>query len=971
MEGSGVEKINILKKDTDIAGGVINEEGMAVKNRQERIRSIKNKQINLGTRNIKNEIKEEDIFSQKIQEIINNIALRQDVKKGIDSANKIIQEKGWQYFLDNILAVGRINKKNDLFDNTFIAVRECVHTLGNPAELPINSLEKILEYTSNDIEWLSIKAIIANRQKIENLTEFNDEEVLLISEEESIPFWDEEKTVEEVKKIFKNNGQARNNLLNILGKHLQFTDKTRQLNIWREMDDDKFLREIYPAFVFGVVEKYRTTKEIKQRLILSREELREKVKEEIQKNITTFKKIMWYQSNKNKQDYFVNKYFNKYNLVSVLVTMSQKVGVDDIEDSFGFAINSTAIPVARDAIAIYNPNGEFILMFDSSVKMKKEYKNASELVEMANFLSFKNKLLQRQYSEKTIALLTAIFYWRYIPEIVQEGVLNSFEKVGISSEEIKNLFDFCEDKYFETAIDTVSQYANVISVNVVRDLYDFVNAEMQKYENSTKVKFIGAKEYLNSVDAEHGKTKISVEELRHEMTVLNFDTVKYLEEQLDFNLEKLSRKEFFSLITYLRMQNNGKGFKNLHEFIGEQDEAVKLNRIRVFISLVHHEVEIGDKILIIGHWEDQEAANKVFAKYTEIVDVVGKIREEIKSYTKTSIVDEDLGAIEQEMLLNANNILTDSANLTPKSKEDFQRVMIDLEKIKADLVGTLAIYKVLNGQIDIEELNLVEKEIISIEDFNNGQDIIEKSKIKFLEKYNATEDVVIEDIGNLNERQQEKINVLIDSLNIQKRNWRDKKNRGRQILTETLDKLKNGKAELITYLHNGTAMATMLIERVGDEEVVLSFFNSAKSVKGRAVGGALLTKVLKTFANKKKVTAETTKIKEALPVYLNRFNFVGVGSNLVRGNLSMRIQADTKTKYFYKGYSAQEIKKEFEIQKNKTKGNHLIISMDLNNHQQNNEALSNLLKTDYICTKVVIDQIDNLGYFAMERVAQT
>lgn len=441
------------------------------------------------------------------------------------------------------------------------------------------------------------------------------------------------------------------------------------------------------------------------------------------------------------------------------------------------------------------------------------------------------------------------------------------------------------------------------------------------------------------------------------------DIMSFIENDLDVNLCSLKLAEQIHFLNFLSTENS-KGFDRIRA-ISEDDQINTQNFLRSFLS-TSGDKNMGEVIFAIAEkLDDKNATNAIFAKYAEILDIISNLADEIKKYTEQTVMGEDLMTIEKAVLQEAKDLLVKFANKINQENYSPDNVLIDLEMEKADLFITLSIYKALNVKIGIKDLKMVVDETIKF----NKEDIpiIQQIKKEFFDQYNQLGFIHIDTAYIKDKNIQNKINILVNAINIYKQNWEHNPDRARVLIEELFTKLETGEAVLKTYQHKKQLMSFLRIDNNLDGSVKLASFNSVDSVKGNAIGSALLNDVLEEFKGKKIVKAETTKITSMLPIYLDRFGFIGTGIKNVDGRMAIDIQTEGGVGYF-KDYSKYRLIKEFDNERGDFNGDRIILKLSMINNKELSFRLNKIFNDKYVCTKLVIDKKTNEGYFAMEKV---
>jgi hypothetical protein len=189
----------------------------------------------------------------------------------------------------------------------------------------------------------------------------------------------------------------------------------------------------------------------------------------------------------------------------------------------------------------------------------------------------------------------------------------------------------------------------------------------------------------------------------HEMTKSDFKYVnRVTEEDLNLFQKVFGENQIdFSLIT---------GNLNIDEVLlflryakdCDYDSFQKIIRykekygVKPFLSIVSGGQAMGDKILFISESLPDDISRGVFNKYSEIVGNVKNISDFIENNFYSEIKgDQDfLNKIENTLLEKGKAIIEDVYNKTKnKDKVDFSEIKAKLDRISADTIATLAIFK--------------------------------------------------------------------------------------------------------------------------------------------------------------------------------------------------------------------------------------------------------------------------------------
>jgi ribosomal protein S18 acetylase RimI-like enzyme len=150
-------------------------------------------------------------------------------------------------------------------------------------------------------------------------------------------------------------------------------------------------------------------------------------------------------------------------------------------------------------------------------------------------------------------------------------------------------------------------------------------------------------------------------------------------------------------------------FEKLEIILNGKDKQNNNNFLRSFLSMSGSE-EMGDIIIVLGNKLSQSTSEKLFKKYSEIVDNVNKIVEFSRTnFTKEIQTNPELiSKIEETLYVKGKNLLSQVyQDIKNKKETNFENIDRELDRINADTLTTFAIFKqaVKNGErLSIESI---------------------------------------------------------------------------------------------------------------------------------------------------------------------------------------------------------------------------------------------------------------------------
>lgn len=255
----------------------------------------------------------------------------------------------------------------------------------------------------------------------------------------------------------------------------------------------------------------------------------------------------------------------------------------------------------------------------------------------------------------------------------------------------ENIFDLEErvfTKYDALGLKVIKKSKNINVEELKRSLNSIIEASKEKqniltlesYEGLTQNKALnpfGGEDFSNLVKIFH-----------------NPEIRAYINHKFGIEVENMYLKEQIHFLRYLSDLSFEK-FDKVKNIFKENDKTQNEYMLRSSLSL-SGDTEMGDKILTLGEKLPKSVAQKLFSKYSEIVDSVNKILEFSKTGFSREINTnpELISKIENTLYLKGKNILSQVYEDIVSNKEiDFNSVNAELDRINADTLTTFAIFK--------------------------------------------------------------------------------------------------------------------------------------------------------------------------------------------------------------------------------------------------------------------------------------
>ncbi len=177
---------------------------------------------------------------------------------------------------------------------------------------------------------------------------------------------------------------------------------------------------------------------------------------------------------------------------------------------------------------------------------------------------------------------------------------------------------------------------------------------------------------------------------------------RIIQESFGIELNQCTLSEQFDILGTLKRYTSGK-LKPIQAFTKKFD----LNGFRSFLALNEDE-SFGDIIIQLGERLSQDVAERLFEKYTEIIDASEKAAQEITrlqtAHGNGTIDEKALHGIAKDIRSRANALLRSA----DRKKEEPDQLLADLEEVHASSIMQAELFKglVRNGELKPEHLEM-------------------------------------------------------------------------------------------------------------------------------------------------------------------------------------------------------------------------------------------------------------------------
>ena len=308
-----------------------------------------------------------------------------------------------------------------------------------------------------------------------------------------------------------------------------------------------------------------------------------------------------------------------------------------------------------------------------------------------------------------------------------------------------------------------------------------------------------------------------------------------IENETGIDLSKIPLIEQRYFIDYLKFVDEKK-VENVRDF----NKNFKENGFRAFLSIEQGGKEMGDKILSLGEKLPKELAEKVFAKYGEIVDVADKAEAEVnKLYEKDNISEKVFESVKETLLKKGAEFLSDLGDSAGSINEE--DILRELENIKTEtmILGSSYLELYRSGEkIPFDEIKGTTVEKIS------SQNLTEEKKNEIVKAYIK---------GRPKETYENKEHL--------------------ELLTNEFSENLNKKE---TYIFNirfkGEIIAFATFKKENEDTFHIGGLTFLEDVRNPVVAEAVMNSIMKEFG-KYNVTAEVHSKNRILNMYQKRFGF--------------------------------------------------------------------------------------------------
>jgi len=280
---------------------------------------------------------------------------------------------------------------------------------------------------------------------------------------------------------------------------------------------------------------------------------------------------------------------------------------------------------------------------------------------------------------------------------------------------------------------------------------------------------------------------------------------------------------------------------------------------RTFLSLEHGGQEMGDKIFKIGEKYPLEVADKIFAKYGELVDITQSL---LEIFEEDNVSARQINHMRDAILLRGKKILESFADLVVDDEnvdKVLEKVMQMLERVRGDAEATKALVRSAREEgKSFQELQSVRQQTLSAEQIKEKSAIIREHYAKTIKKESP-----------------EMQEALLEKYD--------------------MDIAAGATVEVVTNKDKIIASLLVTAEK-GGKELRISAFSGDEVYGELRLGNQLLDNVIKKYASPQiRLYGDASLMKAR--VYIGKFDAVGVKIVYYGGESSMEINFAERSKY--------------------------------------------------------------------------
>ena len=786
---------------------------------------------------------------------------------------KLVHKHGWPTLIQTVLSSTSFQKELRNPDMAVSLLVESLEILGIPEIVSTENLESALETVSDSLSWIKLSSYIQKRKETEKGKLTNEHAMTrILANRNEVEFWDKKKTLEVASKILKTNPLARRRFIK---DYCSVNDRysPEEIRYWLKKDPDKILKEIPSAFSFNAVMNtppFEATEYDKKLTFEDRDSSIEAILPEDQVRSFFCDAIQHYPPDAYfteyhfveeslRHNYFLDPYLDQIDLFPLMRRRCQTEWGED-EPTLTFIKGSSALPLAHNLLAIFNPLGRLSILLDTQeTPPAQSFFKANSLLD---FYTAQKCLTPDPHEDQIDAdFETLVLFFHLLPPEFKKAAKDYFLTHNVDIEEIALKI---KQNFGADVIESTPRKMRLLTPKQLgKDLRHIIETEIERRVQTLSAPVeINLESFVETLNHEHALPKKTFFSVQEAIESLNFDTARNLEQILGISLANISLRELFSLISFLKNSRGESGVRRLETFLNQTEEDdKKLHRIRSFLSLEQGGQEMGTKILAIADRYDPQTADTIFEKYATVVETAQHTEERVRTLLNNP-KQASTASIAQNLLLRAQKTMAAFADHPEWSARAVER---KLDSFSDELFLFAETFRHLKQ----------EDTSFSLED-------VRDTKVLLLEG-GQIPDILFEQMHSLYEQ-----------------NYTDAPAPFRQLLQEKLLARRDDPSTRFYVVTHGGRVAgfntfTDKRDAANTEhptERYFASFNVDPALAQSKIGDALMTASLDTESEHGPVSADCIPSAPITQTYINKKGFVGVGIRIVKGVPLLNIRKD-------------------------------------------------------------------------------
>ncbi|MBU4375142.1 hypothetical protein KKH38_01405 [Patescibacteria group bacterium] len=409
----------------------------------------------------------------------------------------------------------------------------------------------------------------------------------------------------------------------------------------------------------------------------------------------------------------------------------------------------------------------------------------------------------------------------------------------------------------------------------------------------------------------------------------------------------------------------------------------------------------GDGMPELPEGVKQEAADLIFQKYQEIIDQTKITKIQLKALfkNKKKVSDEEIDQATEIIIKKADNLLHNFAQrFSQDEKIDEKEIINELENYKANLILTASVWKAA----DKEGINFEDLEDVSSERKTAGEITEHGKTMKLVNEIYDREtskkqpfipggnirSAISQYAAEASPEERERAGEILEMINIYSKQYAHKPKLREKLIQGFIDKLNTAgdKTAIYSFKKGGHVLAFDRFDDLGKGKKYFGSFNVLPALTDSAIGSALLRASLDKEAEQSaEIEADCEPEKLISSYYIEKAGFVVKkiipdygDAGITAFNISRKKE---NSKYYYRDYKAEDLKKEHENNFSNNKFNkddqYIILKFESNdgkpieNEQQIKEMLDqagDLINSNgYVMTRYIFSKDRRAVYCALER----